>query len=247
MDLYLIRHGEASTPRLDVRGIERLRLLDQYGSGSYDGSLTQKGQEQARAAAEFLVDRNITSIYTSPILRALQTSEICGERLGIEPILRAELKEATIGYLYPEEHTVTRLQMESALVVNDLFARITRRPFFMPVALYFLLLYMTRWLGGRTFDAEPPEAVRRRILTFLDQLSTELPEDAAAALFTHGYLIYYLVNYVLDPGRRLLRIIERPYIRNASVTHIAGQAGRWKVCSYAVTGPAKGELGLGGS
>lgn len=245
MDLYFIRHGEAITATLDPKGPDRLLVIDRYGSGSYQGGLTEKGRRQAEAAAEFLAGKNISRIYTSPLPRAVQTAEYASRKLGLPSVPCPELKEILIGYLRPGQDRVARVKMEAGLLVNDVYSRISGNPVFAPVALYFMFLYMTGWLRGQTHDAETPAEVRRRILDLLERVANELEPDGAAALFSHGYLIYFLINHVLEPERRWVHLLKHPYIRNASVTHITGHDGAWRVRGYADRGQAHGDPGLG--
>ena len=61
MILYIIRHGEPG----------------------HGGALTEKGWKQAEAVGERLVKAGIDRIFTSPILRAMQTSEPACRMLGL--------------------------------------------------------------------------------------------------------------------------------------------------------------------
>lgn len=67
MLLYIIRHGEPG----------------------HDGALTEKGWKQAEAVGKRMYDAKIDKIYSSPILRAKQTSEPACRLLG----LTAEIEE----------------------------------------------------------------------------------------------------------------------------------------------------------
>jgi broad specificity phosphatase PhoE len=72
MKIYLIRHGETTG---DVE--------DRYG-GDYDDHLTSKGKDQAKKLAEKIKDFGIERIFTSPRIRAKETSEILKGKLGVE-------------------------------------------------------------------------------------------------------------------------------------------------------------------
>lgn len=69
MRVILIRHGEASDP-----------------DASSDGSryLTERGREVSRAVAKAIFERGIVPgfIYTSPLVRAVQTAEILAHVIG---------------------------------------------------------------------------------------------------------------------------------------------------------------------
>lgn len=62
MILYIIRHGEPG----------------------HDGALTEKGWKQAEAVGKRMAKAGINKIFTSPILRARQTSEPACRLLGLE-------------------------------------------------------------------------------------------------------------------------------------------------------------------
>lgn len=74
--LYLVRHG-SSVEQGMIRG-----RLPGY-------PLSEKGKEEAGLAAEFLADRKITHIYSSPLQRAAQTAEIIARSKGLK-VKRAE-------------------------------------------------------------------------------------------------------------------------------------------------------------
>ncbi|TAL81765.1 MAG: histidine phosphatase family protein [Bacteroidetes bacterium] len=64
MLVYLCRHGQTTGD-----------IEDRYG-GKYDDHLTELGKQQAQKLAESLSDKNIQIIYTSPRIRARETTEI---------------------------------------------------------------------------------------------------------------------------------------------------------------------------
>jgi len=83
--IYLLRHGETEW--------NRKKLF----RGHSDIELSQRGREQARAAAETLRKRQISSIYTSPVLRSVETAEIVSEVLGIPFTESPELSDPDCG------------------------------------------------------------------------------------------------------------------------------------------------------
>ena len=89
MKLYFIRHGEN---KANIDHVMSYKVID--------FSLTERGVEQARYLAEWLVDHQIATIYSSPLKRALETAEIIAERNGISEItLLEELRELNVGVL----------------------------------------------------------------------------------------------------------------------------------------------------
>lgn len=72
MKIYLVRHGQTTG---DVE--------NKYG-GKYDDELTKEGESQAQELAKKLSEKNINYIFSSPLKRAIQTSEIISKELKIE-------------------------------------------------------------------------------------------------------------------------------------------------------------------
>lgn len=78
--LYLMRHAQTLS---EVHGIET----------TDDRDLSTLGHNQAHKAGEWLADKGIVRIYTSPTPDAQQSAVIVGEALGITPEVHAELHE----------------------------------------------------------------------------------------------------------------------------------------------------------
>ena len=66
-------------------------------SGSRDTPLSELGREQARALAETVEDAGLEAIWTSALLRARETAEIVGERVGLVPRVDERLAESHRG------------------------------------------------------------------------------------------------------------------------------------------------------
>ena len=65
--------------------------------GQLDTTLSAVGVEQARAAAQLLVDRGVTKIISSDLSRARHTAQIVGDCLGLEVSEDARLRETHLG------------------------------------------------------------------------------------------------------------------------------------------------------
>lgn len=88
MRLYFARHGASQANlrhEISNRGL-------QYG-------LTLNGREQAHALAQTLKNRMITHIYSSPLLRAIETSVILANQLTIDYEIVDALREYDCGAL----------------------------------------------------------------------------------------------------------------------------------------------------
>ena len=88
MKLYFTRHGESEA-----------NVLRQISNRGLAHPLTEKGRQQARALAAELRPAGIAAIYTSPLLRAVQTAEILSEALGVGFEVTDALREYDCGIL----------------------------------------------------------------------------------------------------------------------------------------------------
>jgi broad specificity phosphatase PhoE len=86
--IYLLRHG-ATAANLAIP----YRL---QGKGS-DLALDGLGIEQARRAAEALSALKLSAVYTSPMLRAVETARLIARSHRLEPIEEPALSEADVG------------------------------------------------------------------------------------------------------------------------------------------------------
>ncbi|HEV2815336.1 MAG TPA: histidine phosphatase family protein [Solirubrobacteraceae bacterium] len=83
--ILLARHGETKENR------------DRRFQGQKDVALNDTGREQARKLADEAANEPIAALYTSPLVRARETADIVGERLGLEPHPDDRLKEVDVG------------------------------------------------------------------------------------------------------------------------------------------------------
>ena len=249
MEVFLIRHAEAETPRIQPGDPDCLRLLDEYGSGDYQGGLTDRGRRQAALLGGFLRQTGVPLVVSSPTRRALETAETAARQAGgLGVTIAPEFQEIRIGFLRPEEKPRLARRMRAALAVNQAYSRLTGSPLFLPVALYFMKLYVSGWLAGTTEDGEPPAAAAERLRRALTR-AAEFARSATpskVAVVTHGYAIYYLANHLVAPRRKLLSILRRPFVRNVSVTHFVWTEGHWKLECYAEPIGQEATFGIAG-
>lgn len=85
--LFLIRHGQSAG---NAQG--------RFGGHSAT-PLSELGFEQARVTAEALAKENINAIYSSDLLRAVQTSEPLSKLTGIPVVTKPEFRERNVGVL----------------------------------------------------------------------------------------------------------------------------------------------------
>lgn len=88
MFIYFVRHGESEA-----------NILHQFSNRGKQHPLTEKGRQQALSLAEHLQGKQIFQIYTSPLLRALQTAEIIADVLNISYTPTDALREFDCGIL----------------------------------------------------------------------------------------------------------------------------------------------------
>jgi broad specificity phosphatase PhoE len=84
--LVLARHGETDDNREPVRV-----------QGFTDTPLNDTGRVQAAELAERVSSMRFRSLWASDLVRAVETAEIVGARIGLEPRLDARLREAWRG------------------------------------------------------------------------------------------------------------------------------------------------------
>lgn len=82
--IYFLRHGLVQNPKMILYGrLPGFRLSDQ-------------GRTDVQKAADFFKTENIDQIYTSPMLRARETANIIGSRLGLKPKISLYLIEVRL-------------------------------------------------------------------------------------------------------------------------------------------------------
>lgn len=84
--LYLVRHG--ATP---------LTAEDRF-SGADGVNLSKEGEWQCARLGERLASDGIVAAYASSYARAVQSAQIVCQRLGLDPVLRDDLREISHGH-----------------------------------------------------------------------------------------------------------------------------------------------------
>jgi broad specificity phosphatase PhoE len=107
--LFLVRHGQSAG---NAEG--------RFGGHSAT-PLSELGFEQARITAEALARENINAIYSSDLLRAVQTADPLSKLTGIPVITKPEFRERNVGVL--EGLTFDESKQEYP---NDYYALVNR-------------------------------------------------------------------------------------------------------------------------
>jgi 2,3-bisphosphoglycerate-dependent phosphoglycerate mutase len=88
MRLYFVRHGESEANR-----------LNEFSNRGLKHGLTPGGTEQAKALANSLKGLSVARLFSSPLLRAVQTAQILSEQLGVSYEVTDALREFDCGIL----------------------------------------------------------------------------------------------------------------------------------------------------
>jgi probable phosphoglycerate mutase len=86
MKLYFVRHGESEA-----------NLLHLISNRDLEHGLTERGRQQAAELAQSLCGVGACRIFTSPLLRAVQTAEILSSALGTDYEVTDALREFDCG------------------------------------------------------------------------------------------------------------------------------------------------------
>lgn len=163
--IYFIRHGESHA-----------NVLRQISNRGLVHGLTHRGREQASALADRLRDCAITRIYTSPVLRAVETSIIVAGRLGLEYEVADGLREFDCG-IAEGRADGEAWQLWQAAVDN--------------------------WTEHRRWEWRIPEGesfceIRDRFVPFVESLVAQYRESAATLLcVSHGGVLSMMLPLVL--------------------------------------------------
>ena len=128
MDLLMIRHGEIPSN------------INKVYAGRSPEHLTEKGVRQARQVSEKLKSLKIDALYSSPIQRALQTTQILSEDIGVDLEVDDAFRELEMGPWeglsendvakeYPGEWSIwnsdpTKLRLAGRETLDELLGRV---------------------------------------------------------------------------------------------------------------------------
>lgn len=129
MRIYFVRHGESQA-----------NLLHIISNRDLPHGLTDLGRQQAQRLADALSGAGLTELYTSPVLRALETAQILSARLSLPYQVTEALREYDCGVLEGKsdpaswqlhqkvrEDWLIRREMDSVIPGGERFAEIQRR------------------------------------------------------------------------------------------------------------------------
>jgi broad specificity phosphatase PhoE len=193
MKLYFVRHGESEA-----------NLLNEFSNGLNKHGLTGKGRQQADMLARSLRGAGISRIYTSPILRALQTAEILAGDLGLAYTVTEALREYDVGVL----------EGRSDAASWELFWQVSES-------------WMARgeWderlEGGESFND-----IRRRFVPFVEALVQQLQPASSGGIVLVGHGGTYRCMLPLVLGNIDFRFAREHAIANtAAIVAVPGPYG----------------------
>lgn len=166
MRLYFTRHGESQA-----------NLLHEISNRGLRYGLSSKGREQAHALTQHLEGQGITKIYSSPLLRAIETSIILANSLKLDYEITDALREYDCGILEgrsDDEAWQGWQALFDAWVIHKDFQR--RMP-----------------------DGESFNDIRARFMPFIEGLIQVYGDtDTTIACVAHGGLYWMMLPLVLS-------------------------------------------------
>jgi probable phosphoglycerate mutase len=166
MRVYFVRHGESEA-----------NLLRVFSNRGLRHGLTDKGRQQALAVARHLEGIPMAKLFSSPLLRAVQTAEILSRELGVPYETTDALREFDCGILEGKSDAASRE------IFHEVFDD-----------------WMERGHWERRIDeGESFLDIRDRFVPFIEQLIAKyghLPENVV--LVGHGGIYLSMLPLVLD-------------------------------------------------
>lgn len=187
-----MRHGQADN---NVNRILVGRHLESH--------LTEKGKTQVKETAKLLKSMSISKIYSSPVTRAIETTEIVGEELGLDYEVDDRLYEIDLGKLAGTNYDE---------VLNK-------------YGNLFLSFYMGDDSVLSNHGVESFTAVKSRIRDLLDQVMAR-HNDHNILLVTHLDPIKAAISYILDLKPESL---YKWHMRNAALTILRQEFKTWTI------------------
>ena len=193
-EILLVRHGE-SAPHVDGESFD---LVGGHG----DPPLAPEGVEQAALAAQRLIDtgERIAAVYVTTLQRTVQTAAPLVDRLGLAPIVEADLREVFLGDWEGGE-------FRKRVADGDPIAQ--------------LMYVEQRWdviPGG-----EPAHQFRNRVQRGIERIASAHPDELVVAV-VHGGVIGEVMNIATGSTGFSFTGAD-----NASITHMVVTAERWVV------------------
>jgi broad specificity phosphatase PhoE len=180
MKIYFVRHGESTA-----------NLLREFSNRGTKHPLTAKGIEQARMVANNISSVQFECIYSSPILRAIQTSQIISESIHAPIHITEALREWDVG-IY--EGTTDPVGWELHRRIQDLW--------------FVHQQYDSRMPGGESFNE-----IHKRFIPLIEVLLSDKNNSDHNFIFvSHGGLYMAMLPTVL-------KNVEFEFVRKHGFPH----------------------------
>lgn len=187
-----MRHGQADN---NVNRILVGRHLESH--------LTEKGRMQVKETAQLLKSMSISKIYSSPVTRAIETTQIVGEELGLDYEIDDRLYEIDLGKL-------------AGTYYDEILNKYGN---------LFLSFYMGDDSILSNHGVESFTAVKSRIRDLLDQVMSR-HNNHNVLLVTHLDPIKAAISYILDLKPESL---YKWHMRNAALTILKQEFKTWSI------------------
>lgn len=193
-EILLVRHGE-SAPHVEGESFD---LVEGHG----DPPLAPAGVEQAELTAQRLIDtgERIAAAYVTTLQRTVQTAQPLVDRLGLTPIVVADLREVFLGDWEGGE-------FRKRVAEGDPIAQ--------------LMYVEQRWdviPGG-----EPAHQFENRVRRGIERIASEHPDQLVVAV-VHGGVIGQVMNIATGSSGFAFTGAD-----NASISHLVVDGDRWVV------------------
>ena len=192
--IYITRHGESESNKSGTF------------TGSTDVPLSELGCRQAQKVCEFLVDKDIDAIYSSPLSRAMATVTPLGEKIGKTVVGDERFMEIYFGRWEGKA--------KDYLLANE--------PEFAKWCKFPLLAYPS--------DAENPQTAYKRFVGGMDEL-VKKHEGKNIVISAHGAIILSVLCGIGYLNANTVTPKDIP--KNASVTKLVHKDGKYSVEYYA--------------
>lgn len=178
MKFTFVRHGESEA-----------NLLHEVSNRGLKHPLTEKGRQQALALGQTFKGFPLTHIYSSPLLRAVQTAEILSAELEVPYTAVAALREYDCGIIEG------RSDDTAWALWQDLWNN-----------------WEAGWLECRIEGGESFLDVKNRFVPFIEQLRQESPGDVI--LVGHGGIYHFMLPLMVlgFPAKHTLTYTERAVV-----------------------------------
>ena len=194
-EMYFVRHGYSTGNR------------DKVFYGHYDGSLDPKGHEQAKCVAEFFKNIKLDAIYSSDLIRSMDTASPTASEKKMEIIPDIRLREIFAGEWegkHASELLNGKYEKEYAVWKDD--------------------IAHSRCTGG-----ESVAELRERIYAAVKDIA-ENNDGKIVAVFTHATPIRVLRSSFL--GEPVDKVNEYGWVPNASISKVIYDLGKWEIEFY---------------